>query len=212
LIEVIPREVEELYIIGPMRIFTARKNQTLALTSRQEELVLGAILGDAYIHPKGKIQIEHSQNQKEYVFWKYKELSTAAYGCPSRIARFNRKSNKTYNSYRFWLRQYFRCWRELFYPHGKKIVPPYPTLNLSPLSLAVWYMDDGNIENRYIRLAVDCFDPNSCDQAQMYLRELFGLKSRLINGPKLVLSGSEADKFLHLVEPYIIPSMQYKLL
>lgn len=126
---------------------TARKNLKLRITDRQLEILVGCLLGDAYIYPRGRIQIAQSSKHHSYVGWKYRELKNLAYGPPTEVERFDQRYAKVYSQTRFWLRQYFRPWRKLFYPRGKKIFPEDFEKYFSPLSLAVWYMDDGNYSN-----------------------------------------------------------------
>ncbi len=76
-----PREVGY-----PPSKLEARKNLRLVMTDRQKEILIGSILGDGYIYRQGKIQIEHAVGQKEYLFWKFDELSSLAY--PSLPALF----------------------------------------------------------------------------------------------------------------------------
>lgn len=44
-------------------IFTARKNLKLEVSDRQIEIIVGCLLGDAYLTKLGKIQIEQSIKQ-----------------------------------------------------------------------------------------------------------------------------------------------------
>jgi hypothetical protein len=60
-------------------VLRARKRLSLELTQRQKEILIGCILGDAYISPLGKIRIEQSTKQREYVDWKYQELRSLCY-------------------------------------------------------------------------------------------------------------------------------------
>src|SRR3989344_1247716 len=58
---------------------------------------------------------------------------------------FLQKSGSTY-SYARWQSNAspeIGIWRKYFYPNGKKIIPADIGKYLSPLALAVWYMDDG---------------------------------------------------------------------
>ncbi|OHA43116.1 MAG: hypothetical protein A3G03_02380 [Candidatus Taylorbacteria bacterium RIFCSPLOWO2_12_FULL_44_15c] len=67
-------------------VLHARKRIFLSLSSRQRDILIGSVLGDAYIAPWGKIRIEHSVKQSEYVYWKYAELKSLCYaGVPREI-------------------------------------------------------------------------------------------------------------------------------
>ncbi len=191
---------------------TARIHQKLIINNRQLEILVGCILGDGYIYPKGKIQIEQGIKQSAYLMWKYKELRTLAYGLPSTIARYDSRVEKTYYQRRFWLRQYFRPWRKIFYSDGKKIFPVEFEKYISPLSLAVWYMDDGNYsERRNVKFATDGFDVSSREKIREMLLRKFNIRSTLHKSGKLRISNDSLQRFFEIVRPFIHSSMKYKL-
>lgn len=48
------------------------------VSSRVEEIVIGMVLGDSHLamlKQDARLEIGHSEKQKDYVFWKHKELS-----------------------------------------------------------------------------------------------------------------------------------------
>src|SRR5437773_1403282 len=90
-------------------VLHARKRMFLSLSDRQKEILVGCILGDAHIAPRGKIQIEQSEKQRDYVEWKYTELASVSYPKgPRSLIHKVKKMNKEYHSVFFHLRQYFR--------------------------------------------------------------------------------------------------------
>ena len=191
---------------------TARKNKKLTVTDRQLNILVGCLLGDAYIHPRGQIQIAQSSKQFSYVMWKYEELESLAYGLPTKVDRFDTRYGKTYSQTRFWLRQYFKCWRQIFYPKGQKIVPHEFEKYLNELSLAVWYMDDGNYsEGRNVKIAADGFDLESRLKLKDLLLRKFNLNSTLHKSGKLRISSNSLQRFFKLVKPFIHSSMTYKV-
>ena len=94
-------------------IFRVRKNQTLIMTDRQFEIVIGSLLGDAYISPLGKIQFEHSVKAREYLKWKFQELIGIRYRRIGYVTRIVKGSHTS--SCRFWTRQFFRPLRRMAY-------------------------------------------------------------------------------------------------
>ena len=191
---------------------TARKNLKLIVTDRQLEILVGTLLGDGYIYPKGKIQIAQSTKQFSYLMWKYNELRSLAYGLPTKKERFDKRVGKTYSESRFWLRQYFRSWRKIFYPKGKKIFPIEFKKYITPLSLAVWYMDDGNYsEGRNVKIATDGFDLESRNNLKNLLLIKFNVKSTLHKNGKLRVSNESLNRFFDLITPFIHSSMSYKI-
>ncbi|OGZ65777.1 MAG: hypothetical protein A2822_01175 [Candidatus Staskawiczbacteria bacterium RIFCSPHIGHO2_01_FULL_41_41] len=192
------------------KILHARKNLTLALTERQREILIGCVLGDAHIQPQGKICIEQSTHQKEYVLWKFRELKNLSYPAePREIFRKDTRSGKEYHSIYFYLRQYFRSWRNIFYREGKKVFPD--NIILTPLSLAVWYMDDGCLSKGKSTISIEGFDEESRNNVQKAFLNQFHIETVIGKSKKLVIKKKSQDLFYSLISPHIIPSMEYKI-
>ena len=186
----------------------ARKHLLLSMTPRQKDILVGCILGDAHITPLGKIRIEHSIKQRAYVDWKRKELQSLCYsGIPREIIHVYRQ--KRYRSVFFLLRQYFRIWRQLFYPCKKKIFPK--DLQLNPLALAVWYMDDGCWTGKKILISTESFRGESMSHLQDVLFRQLNIETIASSNGKLVIRKKSHEIFCNLISPYVIESMRYKL-
>ncbi len=186
-----------------------RKNQKLVVTNRQEEILIGSLLGDAYITTRGQIQFEQSVHQKEYLLWKHQELGPISYKNISIVKRFDKRYKHENISYRFWTRQYFVSWREKFYLKNKKIVPK--DIRLTPLSIAVWYMDDGCLSDNKCVIATDGFSKDDIRFLQDLLLEKFSIKSSLKNGSKIMIKKESFNAFFSIIRPYITKSMLYKI-
>ena len=193
-------------------IFTVRKNQELRLNSRQAQILAGTIVGDAYIYPKGKIQIEHSTKEWDYVYWKYAELKSLAYGKPSLVQRYDKRTGKTYKSLRFWLRQYFKPLRKKFYPKGKKIFPKdFDPLDFNSLSLAVLFMDDGSYSRDMCVISLDALSAECRNRFTYLLSNRFGLRARISSNGKICFYSGSRERLIDIISPYVIPSLEYKL-
>jgi hypothetical protein len=135
-----------------------------------------------------------------------------AYGKPTIAKRYDNRYKKTYSQTRFWLRQYFRTWRKIFYPKGKKVFPKIFEKYISALSIAVWYMDDGNYsEGRNIKIATDGFDLTSRMKIKSMLSRKFNIDSTLHQSGKLRISAKSIKRFFDLIRPFIHFSMLYKI-
>jgi hypothetical protein len=192
-----------------MQELRRRKNQKLVVTSCQEEILIGSLLGDAYITIRGQIQFEQSVHQKEYLFWKHQELSSISYKNISIAKRFDKRYKHENISYRFWTRQYFASWREKFYFKSKKIVPK--DIQLMPLSVAVWYMDDGCLSDNKCIIATDGFSKKDICFLQELLLEKYNIKTSVKNESKIMIKKESFNIFFSIIRPYIIPSMLYKV-
>ena len=194
-----------------MPVFYARKNQRLAVTDRQFSIIVGSLLGDAYVSPLGKIQFEHSEKAKEYVQWKFKEMDGIRYQNIGRVKRI--LNNKVFYSRRFWTRQFFRPLRMMAYQtDGKKYISRKWLSELTPLALAIWYMDDGHYEREKRRciIATDGFSDDDREQLKSFLKMKFNLAVTLRKSGKMAMTQSETEKFFEIIYPYRIGCMAYK--
>jgi hypothetical protein len=157
------------------KVLRARKNLELAMSERQKDILIGCVLGDAYISPKGKIRIEQSTKQSDYLRWKYEELHSLTYSSlPREIKHIHKATDRIYLSEFFDLRQYFRPWRSIFYEE-KKVFPE--KLSINPLSLAVWYMDDGCWTGKKSVIAIEGFDDESIERIQQTFLNHFEIET-----------------------------------
>jgi tRNA-binding EMAP/Myf-like protein len=117
----------------------------MGLTPIQEQMLLGKLLGDGSISitdHSAHISWTHRKADEGYIDWcgqaigsidsGVREPLTSGYG--SAMIR-----SRTSNS--FWIKDKF----ETFIVGGNKVVPEWVADELSPLSLAFWYMDDGSL-------------------------------------------------------------------
>lgn len=194
------------------------------MNKRQKAILVGMILGDAYLQKTGKnnarIRLEHSRKQETYLIWKAQQFPEFFQGKPTRLMRQNLTFGKTYyySRWQSYAAAEIGKYHKLFYQNGKKIIPENLHIQLvNPLSLAVWYMDDGYLYKRdkiaYIYL------PNY-SQVEVHillevLRLNFGLQpiaKDKTKGKVLVFSVVDTCKLLSVISDHIIPSMSYKLL
>ena len=191
-------------------IFTARKNLKLDVSDKQIEILVGCLLGDAYLTKLGKIQIEQSDKQRDYINWKYQELASISYSEPKEVIRFEKSDNRTTKSYRFWTRQFFRSWRDKFYLGNRKIFPKDLMNWITPLSIAVWYMDDGCYQKFDCTISSESFDLESRGELIKKFESL-GVEAIPRGKGKIRIRSSSLEKFFGLIKPYIHPSMRFKL-
>ncbi len=189
-------------------------NTVGSLTQFQKSVIVGSILGDGYLRiiPKRRnafLEINHSYHAKAYVDWKYSVLQNIA-GSPPKA----RKGNGGRIAYRFYTRQHPEI-TELFfefYKEKKKVIPS--GLILDPLSVAVWYMDDGSkCRSSDVYLNTQQFHPNEQQRLIASLEKL-GIVSRTNKDKiyqRLRILKNSLPRFRELIEDYIVPSMKYKI-
>ncbi len=189
-----------------------KKGNTVgSLTERQKAIIVGCLLGDGAMRCKTNalLEINHSIKQKAYVDWKYENLQSLVSTPPKA-----RRGKGVRIAYRFTTRSlpeltdFYRA----FYKSGKKIIPD--DLKLKPLSLAVWFMDDGSKSYRAIYLNTQKFDSISLEKLIRLLDEEYGVTAR-INRDKsyyrLRITVESTAVFRKAIRPHLLPYFQYKM-
>jgi recombination protein RecA len=192
----------------------------LSLFPREEQVVLGTVLGDGYLgyaHSTAeacRLVCNHGIKQKPYSEWKARELARLGAevhlvkndGYGELSARMATRSHSALNPL-----------REAFY-YPDKVVGREVLDKLSPLALAVWFMDDGSVGRNANSsfFHTEGFDTQSvCEIVWWFNRN--GIEADISQGRRgvgksIVRLRKEPTRLLFgLIEPYIIPSMRYKL-
>jgi recombination protein RecA len=118
--------------------------------------------------------------------------------------------------------------REAVYVGGKKVFGDDYFKQLTPLSLAIWYMDDGTFSLRAkgvqertrdgsgrAEICVEAMEHTSRQRVAAYLRDTWAIDPKLIErAGKAVLQFPKAEtaKLHALISAFVHPSMDYKLL
>jgi len=187
-------------------------NTVGSLTEIQSAIILGSVLGDGYLSCKTNayLKIGHSLKQKQYVDWKYSFLSPLVHLPPTAY-----KGNGERVGYRFWTKSLPELTRfyQLFYGKtNSKHIPD--SLLLSPLALAVWFMDDGAQNRKSVYLNTQQFTFENQMKLLQVLESQFGLKGSLNKDKKyfrIRLYQESAQKLPSLIKPLMPSCMHYKL-
>ncbi len=194
----------------------------MVLTKEQKEILIGMILGDATLEKNGnyvRLRVDHSRDQKDYLEWKHQKLKGLTSGKPRLVLGYHSKVDKVYQKWHFstyTIRELNKYW-EIFYKQNRKAVPvSIRKLLYSPLSLAVWYMDDGYKRNdcNALRISTDSFLKYEQKYLVKCLKDNFGIESRLHKKGErwnIYIPQSQSEKFCKIIKPYIVPSMNYKI-
>lgn len=201
---------------------TVGSREVEKLTKQQREILVGKLLGDGHLELNGKyprLKIDQTQGQKEYVFWLYKKFSLLVCKKPYLMKFFDKRVNKFYYHWRFATKSLpvFKIWQTLFYKERIKVIPKNIFKLLTPLSLAVWYMDDGyrRRDCNGIYLCTSAYKISEHKLLQKCLKEKFSLETNLhyaAGQVRIYIPARCSRNFCKIVEKYIIPSFSYKLL
>lgn len=100
-----------------METYFARHAREATLSSLQRELIVGSLLGDAYLMPTTSgycFRVNHGLQQRDYVDWKYSLLAQFVRTPP-------RESSKCYY-FRTITHPEFSFYRKFFYSNNRKII------------------------------------------------------------------------------------------
>ena len=189
--------------------------QTLKLNRTQREVLVGLLLGDGHLETQNggrtyRLKVEQSGQHQAYVQHLY-ELFQAWVLTPPQPKKDGKWWFQTvsHGAFRFYAQQ--------FYHEGRKAVPKIIHRLLKPRGLACWFMDDGSIKDVHSRAVVlntQGFSRADVERLAQVLSDTFALEAylrRQREGYQVVIAGRSLQRFLELVEPYLIPEMRYKL-
>lgn len=195
----------------------------MRLTNTQRDIIVGSVLGDGFLQKTGadnaRLRFEHSAKQKPYLLWKIGKLPNLFQGRVTHLDRIHPDSEQIYS----YVRSQSHATPELgkmrlvFYADGRKQIPPNIEELLSPLVLAVWYMDDGYYYKRdnCAYLYICQVRKVEATRIQQALSRTLDLNARLLDkgqkGWALYFSPAETAKLNRCISKYVIPEMFYKL-
>lgn len=181
-----------------------------SLSEFQQQLILGCVLGDGYMRMKthAHLQITHSFKQKEYVDWKYQILKNLTITPPKTY-----KGNGDRVGYRFFTKSLpeLTSIYKKFYSNKIKRVPK--DIILKPVTLAVWYVDDGSRSYKSCYFNTQEFDLESQNNLIKALSKL-KIKARLNKDKqyfRIRVLTSSTPHLMNIIKPYVIKSMRYKI-
>jgi recombination protein RecA len=218
------REAGEIFVGD--RVLAA---ETHRLSDQQFEVVLGSLLGDGNLSPNRRgrngvrFRLGHGARQHDYLDWKVSLLDNIGHS-----TRVNAKGAKFADFTP--LPELGELQKAVYFGDGKKHISEEFLKALTPLALAIWYMDDGSFTVRSkgvqqrtaggsgrVEICVESMSEGSRIRFRDYLRDSHGLDVRLrLAGSRrkavLVFSTESSARFQEIVAPYVHPSMDYKLL
>ena len=190
------------------------------------DIIFGSLLGDAHAEKRLNgvgTRISFSQENKhiEYVLWLHKKFSDLNYcnpkiptistrlGIGGKLRKIARFSTWTYTNLN-WI-------YDIFYDNKNKIVPKNISEYITPLSLAIWIMDDGSKSGRGLKLSTNCFSYHDCLILVKALGDNFGLKASIMsagssNQYSIYIWKQSMNDLRNIVSQYILPSMKYKII
>ena len=191
------------------------------MNREQRSIMVGTLLGDGHLETQNqgrtyRLKIEHSIKQKDYTDWLYRQFVSWSNNSPKE--KNKTVKGKTYTNYYFQTRSVgeFRFYGQIFYDeNGKKVIPKFIAKLLTPLVLAVWFMDDGSCKSKQHKaliLNTQCFSKRDLKLLVEALEKRFDIEAKLRpqkEGCQLIIPRPE--KFIELIQSYLRKEFYYKL-
>ena len=201
------------------------------LSDQTRAIILGMLLGDGSLKIQNKysnanLQIRHSETQKEYLLWKAEMLKEIAGDRSVKVQKADGYSKN--KKWRFVSKRLssLTALQRITHKHNKLRIKRAWLNQMTPLSLAVWWCDDGSLISYGGRKGVFCtdgFDEASVKILARYLGIVWNIRTvvapvgRKRDGTQeqywrlWIRSQEELKKFLRIILPYIpVPSMLSK--
>jgi recombination protein RecA len=204
--------------------------QPSLLSKMQVQVILGALMGDGNLSKpvrkddeSARFRMGHGAKQAVYLDWKVSLLGNIPH------ARTVNTKGAVFADFTP-LAELAELREAVYFGDGKKHLAWDYLKALTPLALAVWYMDDGSFTLRSkgvqertaggtgrIDICVEAMSPGSRDRLVRYLRDTHRFDVKLTsrgtrNVSVLQFTTAASERFQALVAPYVHPSMDYKLL
>ena len=192
---------------------------------RTRNILVGSLLGDGWLKglsPRtgtSTYYLKYQDKSLEYLKWIRHEVRELQ---PSEL-----KIITKYHQHYFYTksRKDIGDLRKIFYPdEGKKRVPKnIHELLTDPISLAIWYQDDGTLDKRWkyhcnAMLATYCFPFRDCQLLAKTVAQNFGIEMSVcrcqMRGKmyyRLYVPSKYMGPFIKIVKPYIHPNYAYKI-
>ncbi len=218
------RQAGEL-LVGD-RVMTA---ETHRLGDQQWQVVLGSLLGDGNLSPNRRdrngvrFRLGHGARQAPYLDWKVDLLGNVP------VSRRVGLRGAVFADFTP-LPELGELQRAVYLVPGRKTITEEYLKALTPLALAIWFMDDGSMTVRSkglqertrggsarVQFCIEAMTEGSRDRLVSYLRDTHGLdvawrRAGAAQKAVLTFTTESSRRFLDLVAPYVHPSMDYKLL
>jgi ubiquinol-cytochrome c reductase cytochrome b subunit len=186
-------------------------------------ILIGSLLGDGHMERDGngsRFCFYQKGEHIEYILWLHNILYYNGY-CKENLPQIqSRKIDGKlvyYCRFRTFTFSSFNWIYEGFYVNGKKVIPNWIENYISPISLAIWIMDDGGwIKDRGIKLCTNCFKLSDIKLLVSILKTKYEFKLAIHSAGSLdqyniYIPKSNLPVLIPLVLPHMHPYFLYKL-
>ncbi len=186
-------------------------------------VLIGNLLGDAHGEQRSgnpRFSWSMSKSHMEYLYWLHDFYSERGYCSKTKPiikAQAPQKNGKIYYGGKFNLYIFSsqRWVYDMFYTNnGIKIIPSNIADYQTPLTLSIWYMDNGGRYKNGAQFSTYCFTYEEHLIIQKAILSNFGLNVRIDKRPSgyvQVVPRSEYALFVSIISPYMVTGGHYKV-
>jgi len=189
----------------------------------QKQFIVGHLLGDGCLYRDGnnslyKISIAQKKAHAQYFHWKRAMLDPFVNAWRENI---DKRGNSVMLNATTICHPGLKFFADAFYTNDRvKIVPKNLDLYFTPLSLAVWIMDDGSLNHGInMRIASMGFSPECHLRLQGYLKSVFDIRSKIMayrykgkEYQQITLNKLNTQKLSDIIRPHVVQCMKYKIM
>ena len=186
------------------------------------QALVGSLLGDRHLEKRGngiRAKFEQTNRNVEYLMWFHKFFAVRGYCSEQtpKLFKLIKKNNFVYHGYKFTTYSFSSLYwlYEAFYINKIKHLPiELLSEFITPIALAIWFIDDGSVLGKGYKIATSCFEKQELDKLCLFLYNKYDLECSLHKDGKyfsLYIKSTSTHIFATLVKPYMINSMKYKL-
>lgn len=190
------------------------------LTSDSYSIIVGMLLSDGWLekyslNSNTRFKFKQAIFRSDYVIYSFMALSHYCSNMP--YTNKGKRKGILFYSLEFSTR-YLPCFNEiydLFYIDKVKVIPVNIYDLLTPIAIAHWIMGDGAKLNKGLVLCTDSFTVQEVITLMNVLKIKYDINSS-IQGihnqrPRIYILQESMPKLINIVQPYLLPSMLYKL-
>jgi hypothetical protein len=194
------------------------KKTSVQISSQLRDIIHGYIMSDGFVDKNGRLQVEQSQQQAQFVMWLYEKMKLIRTNHPISLVTRIRANKKTF-SQRFFTQSFLKGFRSMWYKSyldedGNmktcKRLPKSLHCFFNPIFLSLWFAGDGTklIGQKGAKLEVTAFT----EQERATLKKLFLQKFQISvkiqraghskSGTQqwtIVIGSDQYDRFLKLI-------------
>ena len=200
------------------------QKRDLKLTDRQRAIIVGLILGDGHLETQNggktyRLKVEHAESQSDYVYWLFNELREWIPATEPYVkVRVNGERNVGFNTYSH---DSLRFYGHQFYRNKKKEIPNMIGKLIEPISIAVWFMDDGSRKSAHhqtYNIHTLGYSKKDLELLQDMFKKKFEIEAVMHRQKgkywRLYIPSDSASQFATLIDEYVRPikSMAHKLI